>query len=253
MHQERRARGFTIMEVLCATALLLFMWLTIMCMFSLSVGLANSNRRVYQASALAEKKLEEVRVWSQTVAAGRANFLRFGSSDDPYQDASGSDPLYPFMTWSVQEEWETQATDVHQLTRSARKVLVTVSWQEGTRTRSVALGGLVAEPVRPLGSLNIAATALLVSLGNFIDLSVTATDVNGDEIPDLTYRWTVLPHTADGVLSVNGATSHIGPTVRLTATRIQAGSTSGTLIVGVAARCGGVDLQTATASISVTP
>ena len=62
-----------------------------------------------------------------------------------------------------------------------------------------------------------------------------------------------LPWPADGVLSVGGATSHIGPEVRLTATGIQAGETSGTLIVQVAARCGGVDLQAATASISVTP
>lgn len=105
LHRPARVRGFTLVEVLIATALLGF---ALVVMFGLHNQSVRSNvmaRKVTDCTYLSQSKLEELLAAEWTTSAGRSGDLGDGTSgavttyDSLYQPNGGSDPTAVNAIW----------------------------------------------------------------------------------------------------------------------------------------------------------
>jgi type II secretory pathway pseudopilin PulG len=242
-------RAFTLLEVIIANFLLLFMLLTIMSIFTMSGRPAASNRNTYRASALAEKKLEEIRCWAFSHGRGRYNFENFGSAADPFNGTDSVDPDYPEFVCHTDGKWQQQTTYAAVLHRSLRKLRVSVRWQEGAVPQHYDVMTMLGEPARPLASITLLPNQTQnVHVGDTLTFTAQGYDGLLDPIPDLTYEWTVMGRTADGRV----VRQH-GPRATFKATAVAPGVSSGECTLRVSASSAGVMRYADTATIKVSP
>jgi len=112
-------RGFTLIEVLVAFAVMALAFSGIAAMGVSTLGADTQSRQVSAATALAQAKLEELRILRRTDADWAA-----GSHSDPDSLQESGEPGGPYT-----REWEVEQ-DYNGFTNLSR-VAVTVSWDDG--------------------------------------------------------------------------------------------------------------------------
>ncbi len=176
-------------------------------LFQTSLRRNADSGRAARAAMVAQSKLAEIRQWAAGQSAGAYNFDNWA----PYTNVTVTDPDEPVFTVTVRSQDQTvgslstqlESTQTEQrlLTRSLRKVEITVSWSGGQAYRLVSL---VGDPTRQLASpaINVQATSLAnpLAAGATADFQGQILDSNNNPIPDVGFRWGVEAGTGDGML-----------------------------------------------------
>ena len=121
---RNRNGGFSLVEAIVASLILSGAALTIGAISTRSLSYTRDNRNFEKAVQIASQQLTMIDY------VGLDAFLAMGSMEGEIEDA------VPKFHWSV----ETEEFEEHDLS----KVYVTVSWEAGTRSRSVELATIVA-------------------------------------------------------------------------------------------------------------
>jgi hypothetical protein len=84
------------------------------------------------------------------------------------------------------------------------KVTVFFNYEGDVPQKSYSTVSLVGEPLRPVSGLTLAATAPIPSplpRDGEVEFTAVALDANNDVIPDVSFRWTVVPLTGQGTIT----------------------------------------------------
>ncbi len=127
----KRARGFTLIEVLLAASIMTVALTLILSGFSTCLRAAAEARRYTEAALLLERKIAELEM---------ADSLEVGSEEGQFEDDDG-EVEYPGYTWRVEIE---EAEDVENLLVAT----VTISWRDRGRDRSVEVTRLFAKKLQ---------------------------------------------------------------------------------------------------------
>jgi Tfp pilus assembly protein PilV len=219
----RRTEGFTLVETLVSMTVLIIAFLLVFNLFHASLRYGSDIEKQVFASVIATKKIEDIRKWSSTRAAGRYNF---NSDWSAYSGVTGADHENPEYRVAVEVrdvslespssalETAHAASDRRRLTSSAKKVRVTVSWEARNATKTLSVVSFVKEPIRSLRASNpVVVTPLsvipaTVPRDGVVDFAADAYDTDDLVIDDVKFAWYVDP--ADGNGSVTP--SHDGRT-----------------------------------------
>ncbi|UCG59182.1 MAG: type II secretion system protein [Phycisphaerales bacterium] len=129
MHQER-ARAFTFIEVIAALAIVSIALLGLLRLHLFSISMADKAERTAQALLLAQEKIAEI--------------LAHGY---PEQGTTSSTAEIDNITM----HWQTHVTDLSMpslgetQTRGMRKILASVTWQDGANQKNLQLSTYVAD------------------------------------------------------------------------------------------------------------
>jgi Tfp pilus assembly protein PilV len=156
------------------------------------------------AALAAEKRLEQLRDWSRQKAG---NTYQFENLVATHAGQVTTDPEFPGFTLTTQAQvqpldmpgsaLEQTQTDKQRLTGSAVLIRVVASWGTG---RSAVVTSLIGAPAR---IPNTSLTVTHISGANPVPASgsaifrASARDSDGQTLPDLSYRWYVLPQTGN--------------------------------------------------------
>lgn len=162
------------------------------------------------AALAAEKRIEEIRDWSRQKTGST---YRFENLVTTYAGTTTTDPQFPGFTLTTQARLqpldlpgstlEQSFTDKQRLNASAVLLRVWVTWGNGSNLQVTTL---VAAPARrPDATLTISQVNGANPVPAHADavFRVTARDVDGQDLPDLTYRWYILPETGNASIFLN--------------------------------------------------
>lgn len=193
-------RGLSLIETISAIFLLLLAMLLTFQLFHVGMQYFRRVEERTVALTLADQRLEEVRNWSLT----QNNW-----SGPP----NGQNPAYPGYQYQViledarlaspSLELDTNFTQKRELTETAKKVTVRVSWPRGqVETHSLLVdrgnrGWDSSQPIR----INISGgVPAVVTASTSISMTAKAYDASGAELKDMFFTWYVEPQPPDGAL-----------------------------------------------------
>ena len=192
---------------------------TIIALFLITVGVLevagvfqsafNSRQRAANtalATAIATKRVAQVR----QQATAPAVFSNWSGID-----GTTSDTEFPDFAVTTSSEWFVQYSpcslseqrytpNERTMSRSLRKVTVSVSWDSSKPSSRVEMSALVGAPKLGFASLGI-VESLPSSLiwGSTTTLTAVARDSGGNAMPDLFYNWEVIPSSGNANVSSN--------------------------------------------------
>lgn len=203
----RKNRGLGLAELVLSFFLLAAGTMVVAQLFQTSLRRNVDSGLAARAALIAHARLAEIRAWASSASGGAYNF------DDwaPYLNSTAADPDEPAFsvnvrsadqpTGSLSTQLESAQTEKCTLTRSLRKVEITVTW---SGTQSYRLVSLVGDPLRQLAAnpVQVQAAGATGSLaaGATVNYQAALLDSNGDPIPDVGFKWLVEPGTGDGTL-----------------------------------------------------
>ena len=204
-----RARGFTILETLAGVFVLVLVAVFSSRMLGLTLRASAEVRDRTLGLELCQRKVREIVEWSRARSGGGLNFN--GEWPDGREGRPSQAPFAPapdaengrFVVQAVSgaQPIDSPASGLRGVTlgHSARTVRVTASW--GTESeRSVSLVALVTEPPRRLEEIRVdGAPSSALAPGQQITLRAEGFDA-AEAIPDLVYRWDVLPLSGNATL-----------------------------------------------------
>ena len=228
----RSLHAVTLMEAVIASFLLLSAFLVVVNLFHSGLGHMSRTENQQLAATLAERELERMRVWSETLNGAQYNYTSPGLATT-YDGKSAVPPDFPGFSvatrviamglYSSCTALELAIPSIPPLVQPRRlpgqasKVVVTVSWSSGQK--SLKLVSLFSEPALKFNnpnpiSITPAGPATLAHDG-FVDFSASAADTNGQVIDGLLYSWAMVPNdTNEGAGTLTQARD--GRTARLT-------------------------------------
>lgn len=207
MHSMFRFRGLSLAELVVSFFLLSAGIIVVAQLFHTSLRRNANAGQTARAAMVAQAKLAEIRQWAAARSGGAYNFDNWG----PYTNQTTTDPDEPIFTVNVRSAdapigslsttLESTQTEKVTLTRSLRKVEITVTWSGG---QSYKLVTLVGDPTRQLAAnpvqVQAAGLANPLAAGATVDYQARLLDVNNQPVPDLGFQWSVEPGTGDGTL-----------------------------------------------------
>lgn len=202
-----KSRAITLVEALVAIFLLCSALLVSCNLFHAGM---QYNRRADErilTARLAQNKLEEIVGWARGRVGTTYNYADWSL----YDGATGTFPEAPRVHYAVTVEdvrladpcssFQAVAAADRQHSVGVKRVHVR-AWQSGP---ALELSTLVRPPVREMsGALQVAAVGSPASplpKDDTASFSVTALDVGGNQVPDLTYQWYVISGTGSGTLA----------------------------------------------------
>lgn len=234
----RPIRAFTLTESIIAFFLLATVVLFVIVGFGQALRYQTRAALRQKAVLIAARTMDQVRNWAKIPENYDSDWSsqNVAAAPDPQEpdfsvrvqaNANGQDIYKPCFT--LEEVYGSRADIMH---RSVVPVKVTVSWNSSLPNSNLALVSYIGEPARPAQpTLVIQRTAGTEPLlqGETLSYKVSALDLNGRPITDLTFIWSVLPITANAwVLNTgnrngqeqtikntyfqsNGTEVHVGP------------------------------------------
>ena len=210
-------KASTLVELLIAMFLLFTGFLIIFRLFQVSLQYNSLAQKRLTASRIAAQTLEEVRAWARdpqkydnswdTDYTGTAYKYPGDSNYTVTVQQENHEVLSPCT--SLEQRWVASGKE-RKLTRSLRKVTITVAWSTDPTDR-ISITSLVGDPPRELGA------ALQISFPNGMKdlaanetqaLRANLTDVDGAEIPDVCFEWYVVPARLGVAQGGNGIVDH---------------------------------------------
>lgn len=212
-------RGLTLVETIIASFLLVGGFLVTVALFHSTLRYSTQIERVTVATALAERRLNEMRLWARTLSNFRSSWAAYDgvTTTDPQSpdlrilsevsQPSGGPPNPRLASPCASLDGLQALAQQKPLTASCRRVRVTVSWPPYTSGNQVRLVALIEEP-----RLNWkAAGPIVVTLSGTGPLghngTTTATaqgyDQSGAAIPDLVYHYYVQPDNPPSMASIS--------------------------------------------------
>ena len=260
--KPRATRALSLMEAVISSFLLLSCFLVIINLFHSGLRYSTQIENQQIAAMVAERQLEQMRLWSETAGASGYNFdylsAVYGGTSALASDFSNFSVLTQVVDQTIYSSCSTFERGVAasgglacSLNHTVKKVQVTVSWDNDTR--QVSTCSLFSRPAGALASHNPIAisptsspAAPLPHLAT-LQFSATATDAFGNPIPDLRFNWAVVPRDGNGTLTVarDGSTATLQNVIMVNGGQA---FTGGSLVVQATARYHG---QTASATSSL--
>jgi len=200
---ESLKKGFSLVESLFASSILLVAMLILFQLFHVGMRYFSWVERRALATAVAERRLAELRNWSRT----QNNWSGYPVGPDPLEpdfQISVSLSDYPLLTPS--REIESNFSTPRRMDQSARMARVRVIWDRG----HVDLHSLLVDRFRGWRNLNpIAISATIpgtVTATSTLTLSATGFDSSAQPIDDLCFSWYVEgvpPNAAQGTIAAS--------------------------------------------------
>ena len=220
---RRRPHAVTLMEAVIASFLLLSAFLVVVNLFNSGLGHMSRTENQQLAAMLAERELERMRIWSETLNGTQYNYTSpglasFSVSVADYPGFAVATRVTPTGLYSGCSNMEQAIASVAPLRQprylpgQASKVVVTVSWANGQK--SLKLASLFSEPALRFSAnpINISGGSTSLAPDGSADFSASAVDSNGQPINGLMFSWSLLPIDGAGTLDA----ARDGSTARLT-------------------------------------
>lgn len=237
-----RQRAVTLPETVIALFILTSAFIVTAALFDRAIRYQSVIERRVLAVQLAQKRLDQLRIWARTSTGGSS--FNFDQSDSGWETALAStDPDYPGFTVSFRVQNQvlySPCTSMEQplesidptlsrrMNNSARKVKVTVT-DDGTGA-STELVTLVADPTRDLDLVTLQVTTpgpdplepsgnvWTPNAGSTVEFSVAGYRADGTQVPDLFFDWYAIPLGGNGTIqpSRDGRTAMLINGVRTT-------------------------------------
>ncbi len=215
-------RGLTLVETVISIFLLLCACLVVIALFHTSLRYSARILQQNAASVVAEKTLARVRAWARSREGVKFNFER-SSNWNVYNGDLQPDPeeasfhvrilAVPHTIFSPCSELEKQF-DLDRrraLGSSYHRVTVTVSWDPPSPSNTFAITSLIGSPPHRMPSSQGALkTRLEVETPDYHDplffddvnkFRAKLIDADDEEIPDVMFRWHVIPGIGAGLTS----------------------------------------------------
>lgn len=213
MNNLRVANGFTLIETLISMVVLTIAFMLVFTLFQGALRYSSWIETRNTATAVAERKIEEIRGWAWTKPGTLYNF---DSNWSIYSAVSAADSEYPEFTvrcdargtslFSPSKSFEeSYSTQKKLIASSAMKVKVTVSWDQSAQTKQISLVSLVREPPRGFSSMQIVPIAAPhpspLSKGASVQFTANAYEADGTTLlKDIFFLWYVNPATGNGTI-----------------------------------------------------
>ena len=181
MRPEPRKRAFSLAETIAAILVLVSSLIVASVIFARSYAYFNRVEKATRATVLARRIMEEIRVEASTPDKFLAGVPVYASGTLQEGDLSVTTTVTPVST--PRRVPAISLGGLRDMPASYLQATVRVSWPEAP-PEGVQLSTLLGEPPREPGTLTIAATPPTYT--------ATLLDSNGLEIPEVTYRWSVL-------------------------------------------------------------
>lgn len=205
----RSRRGLTILETVIAVFVLTAAVLVVTALFPAGLRHLRKAEAAHMAACIAENRLEQVRAWSNTPQGSGYGFDDFSA----YDGMAASDPDHPEYQVAVHaidqslyspssQFEETAVGPKREFTGTFKKVQVTVRWEGESLTTVTYL----ADPTRRLRTatpVEIVPTSPIpnpLPQGDSVTFEANGYDQDGRRIPDLRFRWYIVPITGNGTI-----------------------------------------------------
>ncbi|MHC9539751.1 MAG: prepilin-type N-terminal cleavage/methylation domain-containing protein [Vulcanimicrobiota bacterium] len=259
--------GFTLIETLISMVVLTIAFMLVFTLFQGALRYSSWIETRNTATAVAERKIEEIRGWAWTKPGTSYNFDGTWSTyssavtapDTEYPEfrvrceARGVRLVSPSTSFEYSYPGEEKIID-----SSAMKVKVTVSWDQSAQTKQISLVSLVREPPRGFSSMQIVPIAAPhpspLSKGASVQFTANAYEADGTTlIKDIFFLWYVNPATGNGTIEQDhtGSVATFYNKVRLYDG--STGYTGGTCTVKVRTVYYGVEYWAESATITLEP
>ena len=218
----RRPRAVTMMETVISIFLLLSAFLLVANLFNSGLGYSSRIESQQLAAMIAERQLERMRNWSETLNGATHNYATLASIYNGTVTTVSDFPQFRVATNVITHGIYSGCTAMEQsilnpavysppfiapryLPGQASKVVVNVSWHNNG-PKSLELATLFSEPALTFAT---AANPLTVTgsvpatlaRGASVQFSVAATDSNSSPISGLIYSWALMPINGTGTLT----------------------------------------------------
>lgn len=209
----KRRRAVSLAETIVALFLLTGVVLVLVTLLHTLLRYGHRVEMQSLAALAAEKRIEQIRDWARKKPGANYNFENLVSN---YAGTVTSDPQFPGLQLTTQAGWqpldlegssfEQPEVDKKRLNTSAALVRVSAVWIAGGGGHSVVVTSLIAAPARlPNSTLTITQVnggSPITGLGTGV-FRVSAKDSGNQPLPDLSYRWYILPQTGNASVTLN--------------------------------------------------
>lgn len=223
---NRSNRGLSLLETVIGFFLLVLIILGALRLFDAGLYYSSLAQQNAVAVRIAQRTLDEIRVWAQTPTAGGLQYDDWGFWSG-YNQQDPDEPGYRVTVQVADQELKSPSSRMEEsyplleqklLQSSCKRVEIRVSWRGGQR--EFVLHSLVAEPGRPLPiTVEVSAVGGSPNLNpeETADFVARALDAQGGVIEDVFFHWNVRPGPTNGAIeqSRTGQTARFVHAVRL--------------------------------------
>lgn len=203
---RRQRAGLTLTETVIATFILLAGFLIISALYFSSLRQQSQVDAATLSTLVAEKALEDVRVWAQTPAnfdTLETVYNPYNAEDQGFQIAIEARPAVAIASPCSQLETAFAAAERRMMTQSYKPVQVRVSQGSKSLVLDTLIGDPPREPRDPLPVTVSPSTPIPVppaSLARDANIFFTASlvDTAGQPIPDIFFTWSLAPVSGTG-------------------------------------------------------
>lgn len=208
----RPRSGFSLVETIIATFILVGAALVAMQLFDVAIRSAGATQDETLALMLARERMGRIQRWAAQAESSRLNFNGAWTDEAPAAHPIHARFRVGARSWPHVLHSPARALQgAHPMSQSARLVKVTVQWRSAGLgavlggDREVSLVGVVGEPPRRMTDLQVSLvqpTVLASPLGanQYVVFQAVGRDAGGT-IPDLRFRWYVDRGTGSGTVS----------------------------------------------------
>ena len=200
--------GVTLLETVIAFSLLSGVLLVVTGLIDTGLGHSRDSRTATLATVVARSRLAEVRSWLQGDSQAKYAFDRWSSfpelgawrQEGSWPGFESKTELAPHLTFTpaAGSELLFDPVDRRPVAKTLLKATIEVRW--GGRLPRLQVVTLIADGRRAWGDLTISGAGGSVARGAVVNLSAKGFDDLGQEIPDLTLSWSVMPATSCGMI-----------------------------------------------------
>jgi prepilin-type N-terminal cleavage/methylation domain-containing protein len=211
--RPRGDAGFTLVETMISLTILLVACLLVFNLFHASLRYSSRVESQVLASIIAGKIMEEVRSWAWTDPGTGYNFH---SSWSTWSGVAGTDDEHPEYHVRVDvrdavfrspcSTLEAPHYVERILLTSAKKVKVTVWWDENHPDRNVSTTTIIREPPKAFqaGTVTVAPSSPIpnpLPMNSSVSFTAAARDSGGNIMNDIFFKWYVEPIDGNGTMT----------------------------------------------------